>query len=70
MNINQNLLNKPLILKKKLDTKLYNLEYWIGNYHESTILYARTKPQCIRIANSLKTNDSRYKLGIFKYKEN
>lgn len=60
MNINKNLSDKPL----------YNLEYWIGNKHESTILYTKTTSQCRSFGNMLKKSDSRYKLGKFKQKLN
>ncbi len=49
-------------------TQLFNLEYWQGNHHESTITYNRTKPQLMRLAKDLK-KDSRYKIGKFKFKE-
>lgn len=50
-------------------TKLYNLEYWQGNKHESTVVYNRTRPQLNRLKSHLKKNDSRYKIGNFKLKE-
>ena len=49
--------------------KSYNLEYWIGTKHVSTISYNKPKVILKGIAKMLKTNQS-YKLGLFKYKLN
>lgn len=58
MSINKNLSNK-------LQNQLFNLEYWIGNKHESTIMHSKTNSRCTSYGNQLKRTDSRYKLGKF-----
>lgn len=56
-------------MNKLIERKFYNLEYWIGNKHESTVMYNKPSSQCFSMGRLLKDTDSRYKLGTFKNKE-
>ncbi len=62
-------MNTKEVSSNKVINKLYNLEYWISNKHESTIMYAKSSSQCFSMGNILKKTDSRYKMGSFKNKE-
>lgn len=53
----------------ELETKLFNIEYWIGSKHVETIAYAKKYPLARRIVEEYKKKEN-YKSGKFVIKDN